>query len=329
MRRPHRSLILLVSLAAAPTLAACEGAGVPAGPPPAADAAVAAQALRFDALEADVAAAGAPEGVTFVLKATGASALQYGWTGEGGTFEPVEGRPEAVRWVPPADAEGGAYQLDFEVKDAGGVVRKRAAIVTKTAGALSVESVEVPEAHFVVEEIQPTMEATPRSRSNGGQPTAAPSPLATGPVWYRLNRQASDDVNARINTAVARMSFTLRPIMRGRLRSTNQAALRLAVWQDGADLVYQASDPLLLVRSAANGTPVMTKFPDGRSWQVSSERGPGGRPEVAWEAEDLRRVNVVMDSPDGRVRTLEVTIRSPRLPTPMNYKLVYDRETTP
>lgn len=326
MRRTHRSLILLVSLAAASTMTACQGAGLPAGPPTAVDAAVADVALRFDALEAEVAAAGAPEGVTFVLKATGASALQYGWVGDGGTFESVAGRPEAVRWVPPADAEGAAYQLDFEVKDAGGVVRTRSAIVEKTAGVLRVEPFEVPEAHFAVEESEPT---------KGFTPIAAPIPLATSPVGYRFNREASDDINAKINTAVARMNVIVRQIMRPRLRSTNVAFPWLAVWQEGKDLMYQAmgTDPPLL-RFPANGMPVTLMSPGSpyslprKEWVVSSEQRNGAF-VFTWQAEDLRRVHVITDSPDGRIRTLNVTVNSPRLPTPLTYKLVYDRETTP
>ncbi len=53
---------------------------------------------------------------------------------------------------------------------------------------------------------------------------------------WTLNRQQSDDINAKINTAVAGMNVVVRQIARPRLRSTNTAYPRLTFVQDGNNL---------------------------------------------------------------------------------------------
>ncbi len=56
-----------------------------------------------------------------------------------------------------------------------------------------------------------------------------------------------------------------------------------------------------------------------------SSEWDNGRLEQRFQAEDGRRVNLYSVSADGNTLTMNVTITSPRLPSPLTYKLVYNR----
>ncbi|MBW3573049.1 MAG: hypothetical protein KY467_18285 [Gemmatimonadetes bacterium] len=148
---------------------------------------------------------------------------------------------------------------------------------------------------------------------------------------WTLNREASDDINAKINTAVARMNVVVRQIARPRLRSTNTAYPRLVISYDATNVrVDMQGRPS--VSSPANGQPVLWERESGRT--CTQLRGDCVRVTTEWEngaltqtfrAEDGQRVNVYTVNADGSVMTMNVTITSPRLPSPLTYKLVYNR----
>ena len=148
---------------------------------------------------------------------------------------------------------------------------------------------------------------------------------------WTLNRQQSDDINAKIAAAVAPMNVVVRQIARPRLRSTNTAYPRITVAYDATSVrVDMQGRPS--VSSPANGQPVLWQRENGRSCnamrgdcvRVSTE-WENGRLEQTFQAEDGRRVNVYTVSPDGNTMTMSVTITSPRLPQPLTYRLVYNR----
>ncbi len=148
---------------------------------------------------------------------------------------------------------------------------------------------------------------------------------------WTLNRQQSDDINAKINTAVARMNVVVRQIARPRLRSTNTAYPQLVLTPDATNIrVDMQGRPS--VSSPANGQPVLWHRETGRTCaqmkgdcvRVSTE-WENGRLEQSFQAEDGRRVNVYTVSADGATMTMNVTITSPRLPQPLSYRLVYNR----
>ena len=148
---------------------------------------------------------------------------------------------------------------------------------------------------------------------------------------WRLNREQSDDINAKINTAVARMNVVVRQIARPRLRSTNVAYPQLVVHTDQSTVrIDMQGRPS--VSSPASGAPVMWHRETGRTCtemkgdcvRVTTE-WENGRLEQAFQAEDGRRVNLFSVSPDGNTLTMNVTITSPRLPNPLTYRLVYNR----
>lgn len=141
---------------------------------------------------------------------------------------------------------------------------------------------------------------------------------------FTLDRQASDDVGRAIDTAVARLSSATRPTVRGHLRKTNQPYERVVISFDQrtVSITFDQGRP---VESPANGTPVKWTREDGERFDLSTE-WDGGRLEQTFKAEGKdRRTNTFTVSPEGRTLTLGVTVRDPRLPKPLTYKLVYHR----
>jgi hypothetical protein len=150
-----------------------------------------------------------------------------------------------------------------------------------------------------------------------------------GGTWT-LNRQQSDDINAKINTAITPLNMVVRQIARPRLRSTNVAYPQLVIAVDQNVRVDMAGRPS--VSSATSGAPVLWHRETGRTCQAV--RGDcvrvtttvaSGRLTQTFAAEDGQRVNVYSVSPDGSTLTMNVTITSPRLPNPLTYRLVYNR----
>jgi hypothetical protein len=154
-------------------------------------------------------------------------------------------------------------------------------------------------------------------------PAAAHAQESTMRGTFTLNRQQSDDVNRAIETAVSRMSFVTRPIARGRLRRTNTAYNRVVINYTQTE-VSTTFDQRRPVESPANGQPVKWTREDGEKFDLSTE-WQNGRLVQTFRAEDGSRTNTYTISPDGRTLTMNVTLRSPRLTSPLEYKLVLNR----
>ncbi|MBA3970244.1 MAG: hypothetical protein H0X52_09090, partial [Gemmatimonadetes bacterium] len=71
--------------------------------------------------------------------------------------------------------------------------------------------------------------------------------------WVR-HAEGSDDINAKINEATARMNFALRGIGRSRLRKTNTPYQRVAIAYN-AQQVTITTDGRSAIQTPANGTP--------------------------------------------------------------------------
>jgi len=156
---------------------------------------------------------------------------------------------------------------------------------------------------------------------------AQPSQL---PGTWTLNRQQSDDINAKINTAIARMNVIVRQIARPRLRSTNVAYPQLGIVIDQNVRVDMQGRPS--VSSPLNGEAVLWQRETGRVCPTVRDNCvrvtttmQNGQLTQTFVAEDGQRVNVYSVSPDGNTLTMNVTVTSPRLPNPLTYKLVYNR----
>src|SRR5262245_28851957 len=81
------------------------------------------------------------------------------------------------------------------------------------------------------------------------------SHAAAVPSTYLLIGERSDDLNAVINKATARLNFVMRPIARSRLRGTNFAYKDIMIDErpDTIVISYQGRAP---VRAPADGTLV-------------------------------------------------------------------------
>ena len=140
---------------------------------------------------------------------------------------------------------------------------------------------------------------------------------------WTLNRQASDNVTQAINTAVARMSFITRPIARGRLTRTNPMYNRVVINYTPTQ-VSTVFDQRHAIESPANGQPIDWTREDGEKFHLSTS-WEAGRLVQTFRAEDGTRTNTYSVSGDGNTLTMNVVIRSPKLPQPLTYKLVYNK----
>jgi len=154
-------------------------------------------------------------------------------------------------------------------------------------------------------------------------PAAARAQESSMRGTFVIDRAHSDDVNRAIDQAVARMSFVTRPIARGRLRRTNTVYQRVVVNFTQTE-VSTTFDQRRAITSPANGQPVKWTREDGEVFDLSTE-WQGQRLVQTFRAEDGTRTNTYTISADGRVLTMHVVLRSPRLSGPVEYNLVFNR----
>jgi hypothetical protein len=152
-------------------------------------------------------------------------------------------------------------------------------------------------------------------------PATARAQAGTIAGTFTLDRQASDNVEKAINSAVKDMNFITRPIARGRLQKTNQPYRQVSIATAGANTVVTI-DKLPPRQAPSNGTPVDWTRADGEKMKLSM-RWENGQLIETFKPEDGQRVNAYTLSPDGQTLTMNVTITSPRLPKPLTYKLAF------
>ena len=138
---------------------------------------------------------------------------------------------------------------------------------------------------------------------------------------YTLVRAESADMRKVVEDTAAGLNFLIRPIARSRLRKTQIAfpslsitrrgeGLRIAHVQ-GTDIMHQTVDEV-----------VRTQAPDGS--KIAVRLMPGPPLSQSYESGEGMRVNRYVL--DGSKLTVEVRVTSPRLPKPIEYKLVYRRK---
>jgi hypothetical protein len=139
---------------------------------------------------------------------------------------------------------------------------------------------------------------------------------------WTLDSKRSDDVNRAIEATVKKMNFVTRPIARSRLRKTNPAYASIALAFTGDEARITAGSGRAVVLPAS-GAPVRWKRSDGEVFTVSGKLQNGTYIET-FDAKDGRRTNTFSLTPDGALK-LQVTVTSPRLPSPLRYTLMYRR----
>jgi hypothetical protein len=143
---------------------------------------------------------------------------------------------------------------------------------------------------------------------------------------YTYVEAESESIEAAIQASAAKLNFIVRQFARPRLRKTNYAYERLSFTVDG-DMLAIRMDARTPIRVPLNGDVVKWQREDGEWFDVS----------IAWEngvltqryaAEDGQRANAFSLSEDRQKLTLQVTVTSPKLKLPVQYRLVYQRRTT-
>jgi hypothetical protein len=136
--------------------------------------------------------------------------------------------------------------------------------------------------------------------------------------------QADKAIKDAIERSVSDFNFVTRPIARSRLRKTNPVIKRLAITQkDGTiSIVADGAKPYTVTPGQP---PTQWKRDDGELFNVSMT-WQGHMLSNTFAAEDGTRVSRYTLSPDGATLTLEVTVASPQLKTPLRYQLMFKRE---
>lgn len=153
-------------------------------------------------------------------------------------------------------------------------------------------------------------------------PQAASAQIPVGE--YLIDEALSDDINVAINAATADMNFIARPIARKRLRSTNPPT-RVVTIEEIGDSVQVTSDHQIAVRSKPDGVPMKWSAFKGEQLEVTTVIDNGILSNT-FSAGDGARTNRYTLRDDGMLEML-VTISSPRLRRPVEYKRVYRRVT--
>jgi len=168
-----------------------------------------------------------------------------------------------------------------------------------------------------------------RLHATGQEPAAAA--VAQAPALqgtFVLEPGANEKVVAAINAGTARMNFIKRPIARSRLKKTNlppYGVVRISHTPTEVSIDMDGRAPIL---TPADGKTIKWKRPeDGEILDVNTVWESGTLKET-FVAGDGSRENLFSISPDGEVMTMQVTIRSPQLGTPIVYKLDYRRKAS-
>lgn len=139
---------------------------------------------------------------------------------------------------------------------------------------------------------------------------------------WTLAQHQEGVIERAIEHGIDDMSFVTKPIARRRLQATNDAysSIELRIAQGTVTTVLEGRP----IDSPGDGSPIRWTREDGEAMQVATALRNGTLVQT-FTAEDGSRENVYSVSPDGRRLTLQVTIRSGRLPQPVTYRLAYDR----
>jgi hypothetical protein len=142
---------------------------------------------------------------------------------------------------------------------------------------------------------------------------------------YALDAAQSDNIDQVVSANLSKVrNRLLRPFARGRLTKTNRPYPALTITQQGDEQVtirYADGSPVV---APTSGQRVGWTREDGEQMEVSATLSQN-RLVQTFHAEDGTRVNTFSLSPDGRTLTINVSVDSDRLSSPITYKLVYSK----
>jgi hypothetical protein len=141
---------------------------------------------------------------------------------------------------------------------------------------------------------------------------------------YELDKTASDNVETAIKNVTSSMNFFIKPIARSRLRKVNRPHPNLFVQEHGdtISIAYNEQFPMV---TPLDGMTVKWKNEEGETFGLSVTRTDEMLVQH-FVAPDGERFNEFRHSAAGDTLYLGVTIRSPRLKQPLQYRLVYQRK---
>lgn len=146
-----------------------------------------------------------------------------------------------------------------------------------------------------------------------------PDPIPAG--LYRFVPEQSDEIEGRIDEAVAHMNFLVRRIAKGRLRGANSPIDRVDLRYQG-DSVWislRADEPWIV--SLRNGEFMPYTRADGEVVQVKTELSPGVIDQY-FESDDGEK-QIIYTLGEGGLLTVESIIYSEKLREPFRYTWVY------
>ncbi|MGH8493968.1 MAG: hypothetical protein ACRERR_12830 [Moraxellaceae bacterium] len=153
-------------------------------------------------------------------------------------------------------------------------------------------------------------------------PARAANTDLAGRYVYVPERSAS--IEQAVENTVADLNFILRPIARSRLNKTNQPYQSITL-ATSAEKLSITTDKRAAIITPANGRAIKWKREDGEVLDVSMQ-WQGKALQETFAADDGKRVNLFELSPDGGELRMLVTVSSKRLPKPLVYTLVYQRQ---
>lgn len=152
----------------------------------------------------------------------------------------------------------------------------------------------------------------------------ASSLLAQEPAWLGTWKLGSaPDLSAIIEKCTEEMSFIKRPIARGRLKKLNPAYQRVVIARNGAEFAIQF-DERQPIRVPSDGKAIPWTREDGEKFMVSVKAGADALTQH-YQGEDGERSNLFRVDGAGKALSLEVTVKSQKLPKPLVYTLSYTR----
>lgn len=155
-------------------------------------------------------------------------------------------------------------------------------------------------------------------------PDSATKGLPIGAFAYTLLPDSSGDIKAAVNKTVAHMNFIVRPIARGRLMKVNPTPQRVHITlsHDTVSAAFDNGDPVItpLSGDTVPWTNALTHETDKAHAQAS---GDTVRQWIA--APDGERENAFIFVDGGARLRLHVTVKSHRLPQPLEYDLMFRR----
>ncbi len=148
---------------------------------------------------------------------------------------------------------------------------------------------------------------------------SAQEPSLSG-TW---NQAKADDIAAAIDTTVADMLFIKRPFARHKLTNLNPAYRKVMIVISDLEVLVKF-DERAPIHMPADGKPAPWTREDGDKFMVAAQVTKDQLIQT-FKNDEGERTNIFRLSPDGKSLTMSATIKSPQLPKPLTYAIIFGR----